>query len=115
MQKKALQRQEKKADGKHEIKTWVAQEFEVLMATIDADYSLKKLMQDRSCLVNQLERLKEDGDPSEEELATMNEFLELRNAQIADLQQKILESDQGKVSDIDANRVKHLTLSLASS
>lgn len=96
MQKKAMQRQERKANSKEEIKTWMAQELEVLMATIEADYSLKKLMQDRASLVCQFEQLKKNCDPDEEELVTINEFIELRNAQIADLQQKILESDQGK-------------------
>lgn len=99
MQKKALQRQEKKANGKDEIKIWIAQEVEVLMATIEANYSLDKLMQDRASLVQQLEQVKKNENPNEEELATMNEFLELRNAQIADLQQKILESDQGNISN----------------
>lgn len=99
MQKKALQRQEKKANGKDEIKIWIAQEVEVLMATIEANYSLDKLMQDRASLVQQLEQVKKNENSNEEELATMNEFLELRNAQIADLQQKILESDQGNISN----------------
>ncbi|XP_050460223.1 chromosome-associated kinesin KIF4 [Cataglyphis hispanica] len=94
MHKKAMQRQEKKANSKDEIKTLMAQEFEVLMATIEADCSLKRLMQDRASLVHQLEQLKKNGDANEEELATVAEFIELRNAQIADLQQKILESDQ---------------------
>lgn len=73
-------------------------ELEVLMATIEADYSLKKLMQDRASLVHQLEQLKKNSNPDGEELGTITEFIELRNAQIADLQQKILESDQGKRS-----------------
>ncbi|XP_072748059.1 chromosome-associated kinesin KIF4 [Anoplolepis gracilipes] len=94
MQKKAMQRQEKKANSKDEIKTWIAQEFEVLTATIEADYSLERLMQDRASLVYQLEEFKKNGNSNEEELATISEFIELRNAQIADLQQKILESDQ---------------------
>jgi len=100
MQKKAQQRQEKKANGRDQIKTWVAQELEVLTAIIEAKYSLEKLMQDRTCLIYQLEELKKNGDSNKEEFATMNEFLELRNAQIADLQQKILESDQGKIFKI---------------
>lgn len=99
MQKKAMQRQERKANSKDEIKTWIAQEFEVLTATIEADYSLEKLMQDRASLVHQLEELKKNDNSNEEELATITEFIQLRNAQIADLQQKILESDQGKISD----------------
>lgn len=91
-----MQRQEKKANSKEEIKTWMAQELEVLMATVEANYSLEKLMQDRASLVRQLEQFKENSGSNEEELVTITEFIELRNAQIADLQQKILESDQGK-------------------
>ena len=93
-----MQRQEKKANSKEEIKTWIAQEMEVLMAIVEADYSLEKLMQDRASLVYQLEQLKKNNDSDEKELATVTEFIELRNIQIADLQQKILESDQGKIS-----------------
>lgn len=100
MQKRAIQRQERKANSKEEIKTWMAQELEVLMATVEADYSLNKLMQDRASLVRQLEQLKKTSDPNEKELATITEFIDLRNIQIADLQQKILESDQGKISEI---------------
>lgn len=95
-----MQRQEKKANSKDDIKTWIAQEFEVLMATIEANYSLERLMQDRASLVHQLEQFKKNDDANEEELATVTEFIELRNAQIADLQQKILESDQGKIPEI---------------
>lgn len=93
MQKKAMQRQEKKAaNSKDEIETWIAQEFEVLIATVEANNSLERLMQDRTSLVRQLEQLKRNGDLNEEKLIT--EFIELRNDQIKDLQQKILESDQ---------------------
>lgn len=95
MQRKAIQRQEKKVNSKEEIRTWIAQELEISMATVEANYSLEKLMQDRASLVRQLEQFKENSDPDEEEVATITEFIELRNAQIADLQQKILESDQG--------------------
>jgi len=97
MQRKAIQRQEKKANDKDEIKIWMAQELEVLMATIEANYSLEKLMQDRASLMRQLDQFKKRNNSSEEELATITEFIELRNAQIADLQQKILESDQGMI------------------
>lgn len=93
-----MQRQEKKANSKEEIKTWIAQEIEVLMATVEANYSLEKLMQDRASLVHQLEQLKKNNDSDETELATITEFIELRNIQITDLQQKILESDQGEIS-----------------
>jgi len=78
----------------------MAQELEVLMATVEANYSLEKLMQDRASLVHQLEQLKKNSDLNEKELVTVTEFIELRNIQIADLQQKILESDQGQISEI---------------
>lgn len=95
MQKRAIERQEKKANSKDEIKTWVGQELEVLMATIDADLSLEKLMQDRASLTCKLEQLKQSNDPNEEERATLIKFIELRNTQISDLQKEIVESDQG--------------------
>ncbi|XP_032669022.1 chromosome-associated kinesin KIF4 isoform X1 [Odontomachus brunneus] len=94
MQKKAMERQEKKANGKDEIKTWIAQELEVLMATIDADLSLEKLLQDRASLSYQLEQLKRSNDPNKEDCANLAKFIELRNTQIADLQKEIVESDQ---------------------
>lgn len=95
MQKRAIERQEKKANSKDEIKTWVGQELEVLMATIDADLSLEKLMQDRASLTCKLEQLKQSNDPNEEERATLIKFIKLRNTQISDLQKEIVESDQG--------------------
>lgn len=109
MQKKAMQRQERKANSKEEIKTWIAQELEILMATVEADYSLEKLMQDRASLVHQLEQLKENSDPNEKELLTITEFIELRNMQIADLQQKILESDQETRASTRWNMIRTIT------
>ncbi|XP_018340203.1 PREDICTED: chromosome-associated kinesin KIF4A-like [Trachymyrmex septentrionalis] len=106
MQKKAMQRQEKKVNSEEEIKTWIAQEMEVLMAIVEADYSLEKLMQDRASLVYQLEQLKKNNDPDEKELATVTEFIELRNIQIADLQQKLLESDQETKTNTRWNMIR---------
>lgn len=95
MQKRAMDRQERKANSKDEIKTWMAQELEVLMATIDADLSLEKLMQDRASLSYKLEQLKQSSNSNKEECITLAKFIELRNTQIADLQKEIVESDQG--------------------
>ncbi|KYN13041.1 Chromosome-associated kinesin KIF4, partial [Trachymyrmex cornetzi] len=92
MQEKAMQRQEKKVNSEEEIKTWIAQEMEVLMTTVEPNYSLEKLMQDRASLIYQLEQLKKNNDPDEKKLAIVTEFIESRNIQIADLQQKILEA-----------------------
>ena len=74
--------------------------MEVLLSTVDAECSLERLMQDRALLVNQLKDLrdkKDDYEPSvfQKQESDLVEFVELRNTQITDLQQKILESDQG--------------------
>lgn len=95
MQKRAIERQEKKDNSKDEIKTWMGQELEVLMAMIDADLSLEELMQDRASLTCKLEQLEQSNDPNEEERATLIKFIELRNTQISDLQKKIVELNQG--------------------
>lgn len=77
------------------IKSWLTQEIEILISTIDAEYSLEKLMQDRASLTSMLEKFKNSNDINETKVAKLNEFLTLRNTQITDLQQKLIESDQG--------------------
>ena len=99
-QKKVQQKRSEKATSKDSIQTWISQELDVLLSTVDAECSLERLMQDRALLVNQLKDLqekKEDYDQAvfQKQEADLTEFIELRNAQITDLQQKILESDQG--------------------
>ncbi|CAD1473299.1 unnamed protein product, partial [Heterotrigona itama] len=76
------------------IRDWLIQEIEVLVSTIDAKYSLEKIMQDRASLVCMLEELQNSNDVNETKIAELNEFLTLRNAQITDIQQQIVESDQ---------------------
>lgn len=99
MQHKAAQRREKRANGKESgIQNWVQQELAVLVSTVDAECSLEKLMQDRAQLTHELEKLKasaSDDPESETQIAELTEYIAVRNAQIADLQQKIMESDQG--------------------
>ncbi|XP_076378598.1 kinesin-like protein 3A [Megalopta genalis] len=74
------------------IKTWLDQELQILVSTVDAEYSLEKLMQERASLAVTLQELQDSGD--EEKIAELSEFLDLRNTQITDLQQKIVQSDQ---------------------
>ena len=94
MQKRV--KKEKTNTNTNKIRDWLIQEIEVLVSTIDAEYSLEKIMQDRASLVCMLEELQNSNDVNETKIAELNEFLALRNAQITDLQQKIVESDQGK-------------------
>ncbi|XP_033227656.1 chromosome-associated kinesin KIF4 [Belonocnema kinseyi] len=98
-QRKVQQKRNEKTTNKDSIQSWVSQEMEVLLSTVDAECSLERLMQDRALLVNQLKGLrdkKDDYEPSvfQKQEGDLVEFIELRNTQITDLQQKILESDQ---------------------
>ncbi|KAG7209375.1 hypothetical protein KM043_015475 [Ampulex compressa] len=108
VQKKAMQRREK-LTNKDGIQTWVTQELQVLLSTVDAECSLHKLMQDRASVVCQLDWLRNSNNPDKEEIAELTEYLDLRNAQIADLQQRILESDQ----ENRANTRFHMIQSMA--
>ncbi|KOX75484.1 Chromosome-associated kinesin KIF4A [Melipona quadrifasciata] len=87
-------KKEKLNTNTNKIRDWLIQEIEVLVSTIDAEYSLEKIMQDRASLVCMLEEFQSSDDVNETKIAELNEFLALRNAQITDLQQKIVESDQ---------------------
>ncbi|GFG32670.1 hypothetical protein Cfor_12769 [Coptotermes formosanus] len=85
------------------IQLWIDQELEVLVSTVDAARTLGQLLEDRAMLHGQLDQLKaqlqendgaEDRIAMEEDLKQLQRDIDLRNAQIADLQQKILDSDQ---------------------
>lgn len=93
-----MRKEKMNSTNTEKIKSWLTQEIEILISTIDAEYSLEKLMQDRASLTSMLERFKNSNDINETKIAKLNEFLNLRNTQITDLQQKVIESDQGKYS-----------------
>ncbi|XP_076246132.1 kinesin-like protein 3A [Calliopsis andreniformis] len=94
VQKKAIMRREKMNNNSSKIENWLNQELQVLVSTVDAEHSLEKLMQERALLTSMLDNMKNSNDANEEKIAEMTEFLDLRNTQITDLQQKIVESDQ---------------------
>ncbi|XP_071860404.1 kinesin-like protein 3A [Bombus fervidus] len=87
-------RKEKMNTNTDKIQNWLTQEIEISVSTIDAEYSLEKLMQDRASLACMLEKFQNDDDVNGTKIAELTEFLDLRNTQITDLQQKIVESDQ---------------------
>lgn len=89
--------------GKTErIQQWVAQEVEIMVSTIEAERSLEQLMEDRAVLNAALQNYKNNLDTNkepaevEEHIKQLTNEIEIRSAQIADLQQKISDSDQGK-------------------
>lgn len=99
-QRKVQQKRSEKANSKEHIQSWVSQELDVFLSTVEAECSLERLMQERALLVNELKDIrdkKNEYDPEifQKQEADLAEFVELRNTQISDLQQKIVESDQG--------------------
>lgn len=89
-------KKEKMNNKPDKIQNWLTQELHVLVSTVDAEYSLENLMQDRASLAQMLDKFRNSSDINEEKISELTEFLDLRNNQITDLQQKIIESDQGK-------------------
>ncbi|NWS45258.1 KIF4 protein, partial [Probosciger aterrimus] len=131
--KDALQKQREVADKRKEsqnrgmegvaarVKSWLANEVEVLVSTEEARWHLADLLEDRKILAQeilQLKTKKETGEnaplklrrrtysiadlrASEADLSIAKQIesleteMELRSAQIADLQQKLLDADNG--------------------
>ncbi|KAG8554020.1 hypothetical protein GDO81_003631 [Engystomops pustulosus] len=129
--KEALQRQKEAIDRRKDaqnkgmegasarVKSWLANEVEVLVSTEEAQRHLNDLLEDRKILAHDIAQLKQKKDAGERipakirrrtytvaELENMEEEasvtkqiesleteMELRSAQIADLQQKLLDAD----------------------
>ncbi|XP_056635115.1 chromosome-associated kinesin KIF4 isoform X1 [Diorhabda sublineata] len=90
------QSQESRNIGKAEkIEPWLKQEFDLCVNFIEAETTLNVLLEDRATLQLQLDQLKNNGDVADSsEIKSIEEDLELRSAQIQDMQQKLLDTDQ---------------------
>ncbi|NXJ68101.1 KIF4 protein, partial [Rostratula benghalensis] len=127
--KDALQKQREAADKRKEsqnrgmegvaarVKSWLANEVEVLVSTEEARRHLADLLEDRKILAQELLQLKEGENPPlklrrrtysitdlqtlgtdlslSKQIESLETEMELRSAQIADLQQKLLDADNG--------------------
>ncbi|XP_039428230.1 chromosome-associated kinesin KIF4A [Corvus cornix cornix] len=131
--KDALQKQKEAADKRKEtqnrgmegiaarVKSWLANEVEVLVSTEEARRHLADLLEDRKILAKELLQLKEKKEAGEnpppklrrrtycladlqapdtdlsisKQIESLQTEMELRSAQIADLQQKLLDADNG--------------------
>lgn len=86
-------------NGKLEkIQQFVSQEVEILSSTIEAKKTLETLIEERTTLVQQVENYKNNPDITDcsERCEQINTEIDVITAHITDLQQKILDSDQGK-------------------
>ncbi|KAM9600342.1 chromosome-associated kinesin KIF4A isoform 1-T1 [Morphnus guianensis] len=131
--KDALQKQREAADKRKEsqnrgmegvaarVKSWLANEVEVLVSTEEARRHLADLLEDRKILAQELFQLKESKEAGEKlplklrrrtytatdfqeaemdlsmskQIESLETEMGLRSAQIADLQQKLLDADNG--------------------
>ena len=78
------------------IQTWIDHELELIFSTVDAQISLKGLMSDRAMLFERLGNLKatvQKTPKMELDIKALSEDLEIRNAQISDMQQKVMSMD----------------------
>lgn len=77
----------------------VERELEVIISLIDAERTLEQLMDDRGIISSRLGELEsqqpypDPQSPAGLEIANLQEELEMRNAQISDLQQKVCAND----------------------
>ncbi|XP_053989856.1 chromosome-associated kinesin KIF4A-like [Hylaeus volcanicus] len=94
LQKKTAMKREKMNNKSEKIQNWLQQELHILESTVDAEHTLENLMQDRASLVSMLDKIRNGSDANEEKISELTDFIDLRNTQISDLQQKIVESDQ---------------------
>lgn len=94
--------------GKAEtIQNWIEQELELMGSLVAAKRTLEGLMEDRGILTSDLEEIKKNNPDNSQAITQLQDEIQLRNAQIADMQQKILDSEQGK-----KNKIKYRNISL---
>lgn len=94
---KRKQAQETRFVGKAEkVAAWLKEEMEVFVNLMEAESTLTDLLEDRATLQHQLDELKANPETAEcPEIKSLEEDIELRSVQIQDLQQKVLDSDEG--------------------
>lgn len=74
------------------IHGWIDQEIEIIYSVVDAKHSLEQLIDDRAEMNRRLLQSKKSKELPEI-IANLEEDIEMRNAQISDLQDKIKSSD----------------------
>lgn len=102
LQKQCQEKRQQTLGKPERVQAWIAQELEVSASTVAAVRVRDKLIEDRAVISQQLENAVESlktASPVEEkrvkhEIKQLKEDLQLRSAQIADINQKILDSDQ---------------------
>lgn len=97
----------KHAEKTDVIQTYIDHELMVMFSLIDAKIAMQSLMNDRGLLNNRLMSLKATVGKSDElveEIKQLEEDLEMRNTQIADIRNKVAQTDiEAKIKGITEN------------
>lgn len=95
------------ADKTEVVESYIEHELSVLMSTIDAKIAMQSLMNDRGVFNERLMNLKATVNKNEaidEEIKQLEEDLEMRNTQIADIRHKVMQTDlEAKMRSIPEN------------
>lgn len=88
------------AHKEEQIQAWVDHEIEVIYSVVDAKHSLQQLIDDRAQMNGRLiklrQRSKSDGTLTEDvkqQMAQLSEEIEMRNVQIAEMQERISDTN----------------------
>lgn len=99
LQKQAQERRALNSGKSERVEQWVDQEFEVMIRTLEAERTREQLFEDRAFLMEKLNKIQADEEymnteKGRNDVKELNEHIELRHAQINELHQKIMDSDQ---------------------
>ncbi|KAJ8941944.1 hypothetical protein NQ318_013278 [Aromia moschata] len=102
------QAQSSKVAGKTEkVGSWIKKEFDLFINLAGAEITLTGLLEDRATLQQQLDTLKSSPEGAESpECKAIEEDIELRSAQIQDIQQKLLDSDEENKSKVRFDKLQ---------
>lgn len=78
-----------KKPGLNRSSSWIMEELEVINSIIDIKQSFEQLFEVRADLNQRLNKLRADKSPDKEQIKALQEEIEMRSAQIADLNGKI--------------------------
>lgn len=95
LQKKASARREKAFKDREDVKSWIYQEVEVILSSVDAECAVEKLKQDKEIFEGRLAELQQDEHGDEKEMSEIKDILETRAKQIEELEKHIKEFNQG--------------------
>lgn len=107
--KDALQKQQKsqktkKVPGLNRSASWINEEIEVITSIVDLKQSFEQLNEVRADLKQRLIKLKKEKPPNQEQIKSLQEEIEMRSAQIADIGGKISANDlDAKSKNINDN------------